>query len=247
MKYSKHLQELKLRLLNISISVILASIFSYLFIENIYGFLLEPLKEAFGTDAENKKLIFTGLAEFFFVYLKLSVYCGIIISMPIILYNIYYFLAPGLYKRERFMFFPLFIASPILFLLGASLAYYYVMPMAWKFFLGFEQLSSQDISILLEARVSEYLGLSVTFIMAFGLAFQIPVILIILIYSGFLDVAYLVERRKHAIVLMFVLGAVLTPPDVISQIALAIPMVFLYESTIIFAKLFMHKGVRKNA
>jgi len=244
MKFANHLHDMKRRLLYITVSVILGTVASYYFIETIYGFLLNPLREAFAFDAENKKLIFTGLAELFFVYLKLAIYSGVILSTPIIFYNVYYFLAPGLYKKERYLLIPLFLTSPLLFAAGASLAYFYVMPLAWKFFLGFEQINNHDISILLEARVSEYLGLCMTFIMAFGLAFQIPIVLIIMIYTGLLDVKYLVAKRKHAIVIMFILGAILTPPDIISQIALALPMIFLYESTIIFAKIFMQRGTK---
>lgn len=246
MTISNHISDLKKRLIYVIFSFLSFALFSYLFVEEIYNFLLIPLKNAYGSDLSNKKLIFTNLTELFFVYIKLCLYTGFALSIPVIIYNFYKFCSPGLYKKERVFLIPILLFSPVLFLMGASLAYYQVIPLAWKFFIGFEQTNSDTIAILLEAKVSEYLNLIMTFIMAFGIAFQIPIILTLMTFIGFIDDKFLIEKRRYAIILMFILGAILTPPDIISQIALAVPMILLYESTIIFIKYFMPKGA-KNA
>jgi sec-independent protein translocase protein TatC len=186
---------------------------------------------------ENRHLIYTGLTEAFVTYIKLSLWAGCSLAFPVIASQIWLFAAPGLYKEERRAFLPFLIATPILFLIGASSAYYFVFPMAWKFFLSFQMPGGNGtLPIELEARVSEYLSLSMTVIFAFGLAFELPVALMLLTRAGLLSAAKLSQFRRYAIVLIFVAAAVLTPPDVISMLSLALPLMVLYELSIVGAK-----------
>jgi sec-independent protein translocase protein TatC len=230
-----HLQELRKRLMISVLAFVIASCVAYLYAETIYNYLTLPLAEVFGDN--NRKLIFTGLTEAFFTYVKLSCFAGFIIAFPVIAAQLYFFVAPGLYRKEKGIVLPYLIASPILFLVGAMLVYYYVMPLAWKFFIGFETIGANAVMpMVLEARVSEYLALVISLIMGFGLAFQMPIILVLLAQVGFLKGSWLAEKRRFAIVVIFILAAILTPPDVISQIALAIPLLLLYEISIIICK-----------
>jgi sec-independent protein translocase protein TatC len=210
-------------------------ILCYFFAPEIYEFLVRPLAKA--THDESRRLIYTGLTEAFITYVKLALWAGCFLAFPVIAAQIWMFVAPGLYKNERRVFLPFLIATPVLFLLGAAMAYYFVFPLAWKFFLSFEVLAAPGgLPIQLEARVSEYLSLSMTIIFAFGLAFQMPVLLVLLTRVGLLSAAKLSQFRRYAIVLIFVVAAVITPPDVVSQISLAVPMMLLYEVSILAAK-----------
>ncbi len=230
-----HLQELRKRIMISVFAFIMASGIAYLYSENIYNYLTLPLAEASGD--RNHKLIYTGLTEAFFTYVKLSCFAGFIIAFPVIATQLYFFVAPGLYRKEKGILLPYLIASPILFLIGALLVYYYVMPLAWKFFIGFETIGANAaMPMVLEARVSEYLALVISLIMGFGLAFQMPIILVLLAQVGFVQGSWLAEKRRFAVVVIFVLAAILTPPDVISQIALAIPLLLLYEISIIICR-----------
>ncbi len=230
-----HLAELRKRLMIISFTFLLCTCIAYLYAENIYNYLTLPLSEASGD--KTHKFIFTGLTEAFFTYIKLSFFAGFIMAFPVIAAQLYFFVAPGLYKKEKMVLLPYLIASPILFLVGALLVYFYVMPLAWKFFIGFETIgSSSKMPMVLEARISEYLSLVISLIVGFGLAFQMPIILILLSQVGFIKGSWLAEKRRFAIVVIFILAAILTPPDVISQIALAIPLLLLYEISIIICK-----------
>jgi sec-independent protein translocase protein TatC len=227
----EHLTELKKRILLCVLAFILLSCVSYFFAEGIFNFLIAPL-EKMATKAFERKFIYTNLSEVFFSYLKLAMFAGFIFSFPIFASQIYLFIAPGLYKQEKRTFLPFIILSPILFLLGSAFAYYFIFPLAWKFFLSFETVKETAIPILLEAKVSEYIALVMSFIIAFGLAFQLPLFLLLLVSFNFIDKEWLVKKRKLAIVAIFIVAAVITPPDIISQIALAIPMVILYELAI---------------
>lgn len=232
----EHLIDFRRRVLFSLLAVLAGFIVAYIFAPDIYGFLVRPLAEA--SNGEARRLIYTGLAEAFITYIKLAFWAGSILALPVIATQIWMFVAPGLYRHERRVFLPFLIASPLLFLAGAAMAYYLVFPLAWKFFLGFElPASSSGLPIQLEARVSEYLSLSMGIIFAFGLAFQLPIALVLLTYAGLLSAARLSGFRRYAIVLIFAVAAVITPPDVISQISLAIPMVVLYEVSIFAAKL----------
>jgi sec-independent protein translocase protein TatC len=231
-----HFTELKKRILYCVIAFFVCTCFCYLKVEAIYQFLLRPLVGIYHDHSH--QMIYTGLTEAFFTYLKLAVFAGFLMSFPIIASQIYIFLAPGLYRNERMVLLPYLIAGPVLFLLGGMMVYYFIFPVAWKFFLSFEVLDAKNnIPIKFEARISEYLSLVMHLIMAFGVAFQLPVVLTLLARAGILDTAWLIKKRKVAIIIIFTIAAVITPPDAISQIALAVPMMILYEASIFACKL----------
>jgi len=243
--FIEHLTELRSRIIKSIIYLFLFFIVCYFFAENIYAFLIEPYANAVKNDLQNRRLIFTALHETFITYLKVAFFTAFFISSPIILIQIWKFIAPGLYKDEKKALLPYLIATPTLFLLGGMLVYYLVMPLAIKFFLTFE--SSGEISnlpIQLEAKVNEYLSLIMRLIFAFGISFQLPVFLSLLARVGFVDSEYLRTRRKYVIVIIFAVAAILTPPDPITQIGLGIPLLILYELSILSVKLIEKK---KNA
>ena len=237
MPVSDHLFELKIRSFACFITFILIFTISYFYSTQIYKILLQPLINVMGNEVE-RKLIYTDLTEAFFTYMKLSFYSALIISMPFFLLQIYMFIAPGLYKYEKKQLALLTVLTPILFYLGGLMVYFYIFPLAWKFFLSFETIGSGDVSIpiQLEARISEYLSIVIQLIFAFGVAFQTPVIIILLAKFGFITVETLKKKRRLAIVIIFAIAAVITPPDIVSQIALALPMIVLYEISIIITR-----------
>jgi len=227
--FVEHLTELRSRLIK---SIV------YFFAENIYTFLVEPYAKAVENDPTNRRLIYTALHETFITYLKVAFFSSIFITSPIILLQIWKFIAPGLYKNEKRALLPYLIATPILFLLGGMLVYFLVMPLAIKFFLSFETTTQiSTLPIQLEAKVNEYLSLIMRLIFAFGLSFQLPVLLSLLARAGFIDSVYLKKRRKYVIVIIFSVAAILTPPDPITQIGLGIPLLILYELSILTVKL----------
>jgi sec-independent protein translocase protein TatC len=230
-----HLLELRRRLIWSLLAILIGFVACYAFAPEIYAFLVRPLAQA--TEGEHRRLIYTGLTEAFVTYIKLALWAGCFLAFPVIASQVWLFAAPGLYKEERRAFFPFLIATPVLFLIGASVAYYFVFPLAWKFFLSFEMPGGDGtLPIQLEARVSEYLSLSMTVIFAFGIAFELPVALMLLTRAGLLSAAKLSKFRRYAVVLIFVAAAVLTPPDIISMLSLAVPLMLLYELSILGAK-----------
>jgi sec-independent protein translocase protein TatC len=228
----EHLIELRDRTLKACYALIAGFAISYYFSADIYAFLVKPLAASYH-NYEERRLIYTGLTEAFLTYIHLSFFAGIFIAFPVIAYQLYMFLAPGMYKKERKVLLPYLIASPVLFLLGSALAYYYIFPIAWKFFIGFESSGVNAMPIQLEARVSEYLSLVMQIIIAFGLAFQLPVILTLMTRVGLIKTENLTKGRRYAVLAIVIVAAFLTPPDVISQIGLSIPLYILYEISII--------------
>jgi len=241
-----HLTELRSRLVKSIVYLFIFFAVSYYFAENIYGFLVEPYAEAVRGDEVDRRLIYTALHETFITYLKVAFFASMFFASPIILTQIWKFIAPGLYKNEKKALLPYLIATPTLFLLGGMLVYYLVMPLAIKFFLSFETVSEiNSLPIQLEAKVNEYLSLIMRLIFAFGLSFQLPVLLSLLARVGFIDSDYLKSRRKYVIVIIFAAAAILTPPDPITQIGLGIPLLILYELSILTVKFIEKKN--KNA
>ena len=241
-----HLTELRSRLVKSIIYLFIFFIICYFFAEDIYSFLVQPYAEAVKDDEVNRRLIFTALHETFITYLKVAFFTAMFVASPIILTQIWKFIAPGLYKNEKRALLPYLIATPTLFLLGGMLVYYLVMPLAIKFFLTFETSAQvSGLPIQLEAKVNEYLSLIMRLIFAFGISFQLPVLLSLLARVGFIDSEYLKKRRKYVIVIIFIAAAILTPPDPITQIGLGIPLLILYELSILSVKIIEKK--KKNA
>lgn len=232
----EHVREFKKRLLTAVAAWLVAVAFSYFFAEEFYAFLVQPLADA--SDAGTRRMIYTSLVEAFFTYLKLAMTMGFILAFPVIASQLYLFLAPGLYKREKAVFLPYLFAAPCCFLLGAAFCYYLILPNAWQFFLSFETLGVDgQLPIQLEAKVGEYLSLTTKLIIAFGLAFQLPVVLVLLAQFGMVRAKTLAKGRKYALVAIVAVAAIITPPDIFSQIALSIPVYLLYELSIILCRL----------
>lgn len=241
----QHLVELRGRLVNSLILISVMFVVAYIFADTIYNFLVQPYADAVRGE-EGRRLIFTALHETFFTYLKVALFTSLFISLPFILIQIWIFTAPGLYKNEKFVVLPYLAATPVLFTIGAALVYYLIMPLAIKFFLSFESIGGDGaLPIQLEAKVNEYLSLVMRLIFAFGLSFQLPVLLTLLARVGFVSSEGLKKNRKFVVVGVFAAAAILTPPDPISQIGLGIPILLLYEISI-FAVGFIEKGRIKD-
>lgn len=225
-----HLIELRSRLMKCVIALFVTGAVCFYFSEQIFAILVHPLKEAFGTGGG--KLVYTKLYEAFFVQVKIAIFGAFCLSFPIIANQLWAFVAPGLYAREKRALLPFLIATPFLFAMGASLAYFVVMPTAFHFFLQF-QGDSSGLPVEALPSTDAYLGLVMQFILAFGISFLMPVLLMLLNRAGFVTRAQLIGLRRYMIVAAFIVAAVLTPPDVVSQLMLAIPLLLLYEITIV--------------
>jgi sec-independent protein translocase protein TatC len=242
-----HLVELRKRLIWVFIVMAIGTAIAFIFVESIYGFLVQPLSDAMGSES-TQRLIYTGLTEAFFTYLKVAFFTGVFLTFPILLAQIWMFIAPGLYKNERNAFLPFLIATPLLFFAGGAVVYYGIIPMAWDFFLSFQSTGAETaLPIQLEARVSEYLDLIMTLIFAFGLCFQLPVLLTLMGKAGLIASSTLAAKRKYAIIVTFIIAAFLTPPDVVSQIGLALSILALYEVSILLVRFFERQRHAQSA
>ena len=228
-----HLTELRRRLMYAAIAFVVVFLICFYFSNTFFNFLVAPLADVWQGD-ENRRLIFTAMHEKFFTNIKVAFFTAAFLAFPIFAIQIWMFVAPGLYKNEKGAFLPFLIATPFLFFAGGAFVYYFVMPVAWEFFIGFEQLAAGpgELSIELEPKVNEYLSLVMRLIFAFGLSFELPVVISLLARVGMVTPAGLRKKRRYAIVSAFIAAAILTPPDPLSQLALAIPIILLYELSI---------------
>lgn len=240
----EHLIELRKRLIYSILAVAVLFIAFFFVADHLFDFLLGPFKAAAG-NVEDVRLIYTAPQEFFFTQLSVALFFAVAVAFPFLAVQLYAFVAPGLYKKERKAFLPYLLATPVLFLTGAALVYYVVMPLAMRFFLGMETSGPESVSIRMETRVSEYLSLVMTLLLAFGVCFQLPIILTLLARIELIDSTQLKNWRKYAVVLVLIVAAFLTPPDPISQIGLALPMLLLYELSILSVRFIERKRARE--
>ena len=240
-----HLIELRKRLIHAIIAFVICFIICFAFAKQIYAFLTAPLAHAL---APNHHMIYTALYETFFTYVKVGMFAGLCLAFPIIAAQLWLFVAPGLYKRERRAFLPFLLATPVLFIIGASFVMYIMLPFAIRFFVGYETPGGPDtLSIQLQPKVSEYLDFVMTLIFAFGLTFQMPVLLSLLGRVGILSSEQLRAARRYAIVGITAVAGILTPPDVVSMLSLAVPLVGLYEISIWCVRLIERDRAREEA
>ena len=236
--FTGHLEELRKRLVACFIAIGIGFVVSYGFKEKLFEILSHPLISVMGAD---DKLIFTGLPEAFFTYLKVALLSGFMLAAPVVLYQFWMFVAPGLYQKERRLLIPIVFLSSVFFVGGAFFGYFVVFPFGFKFFLGF---ASETIKPLPSMR--EYLSFSSKLLLAFGLVFELPLVITFLAKLGIVSVDFLKKNRKYALILFFAGSAILTPPDVVTQIMMALPLMMLYEISIIGARIFGKKKAKES-
>jgi sec-independent protein translocase protein TatC len=242
-----HLIELRNRLMWASGAILVGFVICYLFADHIYAFLVKPLADIYQGQT-GRRMIYTGLTEAFFTYVKVAFWAGAFLTFPFVAAQLWLFIAPGLYRNEKQAFLPFLAATPILFFIGGAMAYYVVFPLAWRFFVSFETPGGPGtLPIELEARVGEYLSLVMKLIFAFGLSFQLPVALTLMGRVGLVSAEALSRNRKFAIVGVFAVAAVITPPDIISQVTLAIPILILYEISIVAVRMVERRRAEAEA
>ncbi len=240
----QHLTELRDRLIKCAVAFVIAMILCFTVAGKIFNFLALPIVKILEEKGQAPDLIFTGLQQGFMVNIKISLFGAFFLSFPYLSFQLWKFVAPGLYRTEKNAFLPFLVASPVLFVIGSAFAFYVVIPLAFDFFLGFQQ-ESRDISDLVGisylGTINEYLGLTMKFIIAFGLCFQLPVLLTLMGKAGLVSYKTLGKYRKYAVVCILILAAVVTPPDVITQIILFVVVYALYEVSIILVKIVEQK------
>ena len=236
---AQHFAELRFRLLWVVGFFVISFLVAYYFANQIYAFLLEPF---LSISPSGRKLIFTSPSEVFFSYVKLAFYTAIFVSIPIAFLQLYLFLLPALYWQEKKVAVLLLLVAPVLFFVGAIFAYYLVIPLALQFFASYEtsffstQSNVAQINLVLEAKISNYLDFVIDLFIGFGLAFLTPIVLLLLIKTKLIDIASIKNKRRYVIVVIFIISAILTPPDIFSQLILATIMLFLFEIALFFAK-----------
>lgn len=229
--FTEHLEELRKRLIISAIAVGVGFLASYGFAEQLYMLLAQPAKAVMQND---NSFIFTSLTEAFFTYLKLALFSGIVLASPVILYQVWAFVAPGLYRHEKKYALPFVLLSTVFFLAGVLFCFLVVFPIACTFFAGF----AENGLIEMKLKMSDYLSFSCKFMLAFGVVFEMPIFILFLARMGIVTHDQLKRNRKYVLILAFVVAAFLTPPDVVSQILMAVPLIILYEISIIIAKVF---------
>ena len=237
--FTAHLEELRKRLIVCFIAVGLGFVISYGFKEYLFQILVHPLVKAM---QPGDSLIFTGLPEAFFTYLKVAFLAGLMLAAPVIIYEFWIFVAPGLYDKEKRLMLPIVFLSTFFFIGGALFGYFLVFPWGFKFFLGFASDTIRPMPSM-----KEYLGFSAKLLLAFGLVFELPLVITFLARLGVVSIEFLKKNRKYAILLFFVVAAILTPPDVVTQIMMALPLMLLYEISIIGARIFGKKKAEEGA
>ncbi|WP_176084056.1 twin-arginine translocase subunit TatC [Martelella sp. HB161492] len=247
----EHLIELRKRLVWSLVAFFIGFLLCFAFAKELFNLLVLPYKWAViwsGFDLDSVKMIYTAPQEFLFTQIKISLFGGFLLAFPVIAFQVYRFVAPGLYKNERSAFLPFLFASPILFIIGGAIVYFCLMPVVMTFFLKMQQApTSGDVAIEPLYKVSEYLSLIMTLVLSFGLVFQLPVVTTLLARVGLVDSKWLAKQRKFAVVIAFILAAVLTPPDPLSQLGLALPTILLYEVAIYSARMVERGRAEKEA
>ena len=234
----EHLAELRRRLLWSAAAFIVAFLACYHFAPQLYDFLAAPLAHALQARGEKPQLIYTALYEAFFTYIKVAFFAAAFVSFPVVATQLYMFVAPGLYKREKRAMLPFLIVTPVLFFLGGAMAYYVIFPAAWRLLLSFQDTpAGSDVHIVLMAKVSEYLDIVMKLIFAFGLSFELPVLLTLLGRVGIITSKGMKKYRRYAYVGCFIVAAILAPPDVLTMCLLAFPLLILYEISVISVRL----------
>ena len=236
--FTSHLEELRTRLVSCCIAIGIGFAISYGFKEKLFKILTKPLLKAMNT---GDKLIFTGLPEAFFTYLKVALIVGIMLASPVIIYQFWKFVAPGLFEKERRLIIPIAVISSFFFIGGALFGYFVVFPFGFKFFLSFATETIQPLPSM-----REYLSFSSKLLFAFGIVFELPIVITFLAKLGIVSVAFLKKNRKYALLIFFICSAALTPPDVVTQLMMAFPLIILYEISIIGAKIFGKKNFGKS-